>query len=120
MKKLEIDIPEELNTKDWVFNYCFTKLKEIISSDDTLENNLSPLWWIELISGFEVLNKINETHGKSLDLEDIEFYIRQYNQWEGNKKIKPIRKYGKVSNGKVYLLSDLEDFLGDFIREQLI
>jgi len=39
MKKLEIDIPEELNTKDWVFNYCFTKLKEIISSDDTLENN---------------------------------------------------------------------------------
>jgi hypothetical protein len=73
-----------------------------------------------LISGFEILNKIKEDHGKDLKLENLEFYIRQYNQVEGNKKIKPIRKYGKVSNGKVYLLSDLEDFLGDFIKEQLI
>lgn len=107
MKKIEISVPETVDTKDWMLSFCVSYLKNLIWWDKQLKWSLKPLWDIELISMNKLLKQLNSMLGREYTMDDLSYHIRWYERssW---KKIRPIKKYKDVSDTKVFLVEDLD------------
>lgn len=112
MGKITLKVPEGEN-KNNTLEILFEDLKKYISSDKSISWKLDPLGSIELISGFEVLNLVEEKYWEKIELKNLDYYIRKFNK-DTNEKIKPINKYSRVNKSKVYLLEDIEIFLREY------
>ncbi len=109
MKKIEVYIPEDIDTKNNAFSYCFSYLKNLISWDKDFNGVLKPLGDKELISMDNLLKYLNERFLTNYTLEDLSYHIREYERqsWE---TIRPVKKYKQISKTKVYLVDDLDGF----------
>lgn len=107
--EINISIPTEIKDKNSIFSYCISFLRDLISSEDQLQWKLSPLWSIELISEYNLVQEINNKYWLQWGMWDLQKSLRDYKRktWE---TIEPIKNYSKVSKSKVYLESDLKGF----------
>jgi len=108
-KKIEIEIPEEINTKNWVFSYCLASLKKTLWLNSDFKGSLKPLWDTELISMDKLLKTLNMKLWRDYNMDDLSFHMREYER-ESSVKISPIKKYSNVSDSKVFLVDDLNWF----------
>jgi len=109
MKEIRIEIPEGMDDKNSIFSYCLSFIKWKIWSDNSLKWNLKPLWDTELISEFNLIKEINSKLWLNYSIEDLSYKIRDFTR-ETGLKLDPIKRYNNVSQSKVYLVKDLDEF----------
>lgn len=110
MKKIEIEIPDDIQTKNSLFSHCLSFLKTKINNNNLMEGNLSPLGNTELISEKNLAWLISKAVNSNISESQLSYYIRDYNKisWF---RLDPIKKYNKVSDTRVYLVEDTDKFV---------